>query len=44
MDDKNYLLQFTKNQLPTVEADAAVFEMPTEEPQAEEQVVEQPQN
>jgi len=41
---KNYLLQFTKNQLPTVEADAAVFEMPTEEPQAEEQGAEQPQN
>ena len=41
---KIYLLQFTKNQLPTVEADAAVFEMPTEEPQAEEQGAEQPQN
>ena len=40
----NYLLQFTKNQLPTVEADAAVFEMPIEEPQQEEQEAEQPQN
>jgi len=40
---KNYLLQFTTNQIPSVPEDATVFETPTEEPQMEEEL-EQPEN
>ena len=37
----NYLKQFTKNQIPSVQADAAVFELETEDVKEE---AEQPQN
>ena len=39
---KNYLLQFTTNQLPRVTEDAAVFDLEPTEPQAQGQVKEQP--
>lgn len=40
----NYLKQFTDNKLPTVKADAAPFELETEEVKKEDEKVEEPQN